>query len=113
MKLEINFESVEAMKSNHDFMVIFCKKVLVLLDEFQNDFKSGLEQSDVQKLSDASHKISSTMKLLNLDEFYDFVRSYKKIDFQKPDVKQNFKEKIIKYTEKLKRDLKTKIAEFS
>ena len=113
MNLEINFDSIEAMKANHDFIPAFCKKVLALLDEFQKDYKKGIINSDAQTLSDTTHKISSTMRLLKLEEFYEFSCSYKKINLEDRDNTKKLLKQIIEYTEKLKNDLKAKISEFS
>lgn len=113
MKPEINFEAVDSMKTRDDFIPLFCRKVIRLLEEFEEEYTKGLRHSDTDKLSDITHKISSTMKLLKLDDFYEFTRSYKNLDLENQDAKDKLLNEALTCIDKLKNDLRLKMEKSS
>ena len=72
-----SFEKVTSVTDSKEFVQTFCIKALKLLEEFNTDYAEAINSKDISKLDSATHKIASTMRWLDLNEFVSFTKTYK------------------------------------
>ncbi|GEM_PF-2527572 len=103
-----NFDRLEGMMSSGDFVISFCQKVIYLLEEFERKYVAAIEDSKEDHLNEITHKIQSTMKMLGLEDFYFFTKSYEKMDFRDKLAKVELVEKTLSYVSTIKQSMMEK-----
>ena len=71
------FDKVESVTDSKEFIQGFCIKTLELFEEFKSKYNKAIAAQQISDLDAITHKISSTMKWLGLDEFVLLTKSYK------------------------------------
>jgi len=75
-EMKPSFEQVTSVTDSKEFIENFCHKTLKLLDEFKREYRKAISGQRISDLDSITHKISSTMKWLELDGFISLIKSY-------------------------------------
>ncbi len=71
------FDKLASVTDEKEFIQGFCIKTLELFEEFKSEYSKAIVAQQISGLDAITHKISATMKWLELDEFHSLTKSYK------------------------------------
>ena len=106
-----NFDNVTSVTDSAEFIKTFCIKALKLLDEFNKDYAEAMNGREISKLDSATHKIDSTMRWLDLDDFVAFSRSYKDSTLDDRDKNEELLDEVLQYSQMIENAICNKINE--
>ena len=107
-----SYEKLFDLQESDEFVKDFCRKTLVLLDEFVAAYEEALAQNDFNKLSDLTHKVSPTMRWLGMEKYVQLIKSYNKLPIGEPEFNKRLMKEIILATQQIKHHLIEKIESF-
>ena len=106
-----SFEKVTSITDSTVFVQRFCVKALELLEEFKVKYSEAIIARQIKDLGSITHKISSTMKWLDLEDFMSLTESYKDLAVQDKKSMEKLLGEVIHYTDKLEDAIRAKLSE--
>ena len=106
-----SFDQVTSMTDSKEFMQNFCNKALELFEEFKREYGYAIEKKKFKDLDAITHKISSTLKWLNLDEFIEIMQAYKDVPKSDKLALQKILEEVLYHSSQIEESLRTKLSE--
>lgn len=106
-----NFDNVTSVTDSTEFIQTFCIKALKLLDEFNKAYAKAINSGEISKLDSATHKIDSTMRWLDLDDFVAFSRSYKDSTLDDRHKNEELLDEVLQYSQMIENAIRNKLNE--
>ena len=107
------FKKLAHLHQSDEFLQSFCQKTLVLLNEFQSQYGEAIQHQMTNELNAITHKISSTMLWLELNDFVQLITSYKKVRLADRQLVEKLLDDVHYHTGEIKSVLLHKINELS
>jgi hypothetical protein len=104
-----SFEKVSSVTDSKEFIQTFCMKALKLLDEFNKDYAKAIITREINKLDSATHKIASTMRWLDLDDFVSFTKSYKESTLVDRNKNEKLLNEVLHYSKRIENSIRKKL----
>ena len=106
-----SFDQLASVASSKEFLETFCIKAIKLLDEFKTAYSRAMNEHKISDLDSITHKISSTMKWINLDEFVALTKSYKDLPFTDKEGVAKLLDEVMQQSDKIEESIRAKLAE--
>ena len=106
-----SFDQVENLTDSKEFFQSFCEKGIELIDDFNIKYEDAIQNNKLGDLDSITHKISSTMKWLKLDEFVNLTRAYKELDMKDNAVSEKLIKDVKHHATKIRESLSVKLEE--
>lgn len=105
------FDKVTSVTDSKEFIQTFCIKALKLFEEFKSTYSEAIAAQQISDLDAITHKISSTMKWLDLDEFVSLTKSYKDFTMSDQTTKEELLAEVIHYSNMIEDSIRSKLQE--
>ena len=106
-----SFDQLTSVANSKEFLETFCVKAIKLLDEFKKDYSRAMKEKNISDLHSITHKISSTMKWINLDEFVALTKSYKDLPLTDKEGVAKLLDEVMHQSNKIEESIRAKLAE--
>jgi hypothetical protein len=105
------FDKGKSVTDSKEFIQTFCVKALELLKEFKSAYKKAIAAQQISDLDSITHKISSTMKWLDLDEFVSLTQSYKDFSISDQTTMEDLLVEVTYYSSLIEDSIRRKLVE--
>ena len=105
------FDKITRVTDSKEFIQTFCIKSLKLIEEFNSVYSNAIASQQLSDLDAITHKISSTMKWLDLDEFVSLTKSYKDLTMSDQITKKKFLAEVMHYSKMIEDSIRSKLQE--
>jgi hypothetical protein len=105
------FDKVTSISDSKIFVQKFCLKALELFEEFKPKYSAAISTQQIKDLDFITHKISSTMKWLDLEEFISLTKSYKDLTASDNNTMESLLDEVMYYSNMIEDSLRCKIDE--
>jgi hypothetical protein len=106
-----SFDKVTSITDSEVFVQRFCVKALELMEEFKAKYSEAIIAREMNDLGSITHKISSTMKWLDLEEFMSLTESYKELTNSDKSATEKLLGEVMHYSNVIEEAIQSKLDE--
>lgn len=106
-----SFDQLASVTDSEDFLKTFCIKALKLFEEFKSAYSKAISAQQISDLDAITHKISSTMKWLDLEEFLSLTESYKDLTESDKNTMEKLLGEVMYYSNMIEDSIRCKLEE--
>lgn len=106
-----SFDRLGSVADSDEFVRSFCLKTLDLIKEFKLKYGSAITGQNIDELDAITHKISSTMKWLSLDDFVSLTRQYKNFSASDENTFAELLSDVMCHSDMIEDSIRIKLAE--
>lgn len=105
------FDKLTGITDSKEFVQKFCLKTLELFEEFKAKYSKAIITRQLRDLDSITHKISSTMKWLDLEEFISLTQSYKDLMESDKYTAEKLLDEVMYYSNVIENSIRCKLEE--
>ncbi len=110
-EIKPSFDKLTTLPEKDALVLAFCKKAIVLLEEFQYQYAEAIRNQEMEDVAKVNHKISSTMLWIELNDFVTLIDSYKETALDNEKNREKLIKEVTIYCDRIKNILGDKLVE--